>query len=233
MLAHPAAPHFFAPETYQKLLTFLKDTDTLQLEKVFVEKAKSKVKQFYHEWIPKLRRIILNKNGLMLSCETKNGAIIKDQAGVPYRLEFSMVRKEWYLIWLLHGDSKLLTTPLRLIHNITERDIPDWEYERSELVISHLHEERKQAVTIEVLPEYTGELQRILYAFSCFEKTGRLDDDTGAYHLSISFLDQDSEYVLSKVRFLGKRIKVLGNPRLQARMLESAKKALERYAEPL
>ncbi|MNU09300.1 hypothetical protein D3C72_2557860 [compost metagenome] len=42
-------------------------------------------------------------------------------------------------------------------------------------------------------------------------------------------LGDDFEYLLSKIRFLGKRVRVAEGDYLKKRMLEASTKALERY----
>jgi hypothetical protein len=68
-----------------------------------------------------------------------------------------------------------------------------------------------------------------LYAFSCFEKDVYYDDVNERYTVRLTFLNNESEYVLSKIRFLGKRVRVIDGDHLKRRMLESARKALARY----
>ncbi|GED32207.1 hypothetical protein BCE02nite_33480 [Brevibacillus centrosporus] len=53
------------------------------------------------------------------------------------------------------------------------------------------------------IPLYNGELSRILYAFSCFNKEVTYNEERDAYRITLSFLMDDREYILSKIRFLG------------------------------
>jgi predicted DNA-binding transcriptional regulator YafY len=76
---------------------------------------------------------------------------------------------------------------------------------------------------------YNRELSRILYAFACFEKEVEYMEAVDTYRIRLTFLGEESEYILSKIRFLGIRIKVVENDKLQRRMHESATKALARY----
>lgn len=79
------------------------------------------------------------------------------------------------------------------------------------------------------IPLYNGELSRILYAFSCFNKEVTYNEERDAYRITLSFLMDDREYILSKIRFLGKRMKVVEGKVLQQRMWETSAKALARY----
>jgi len=49
------------------------------------------------------------------------------------------------------------------------------------------------------------------------------------YRVRICLLGDEYEYLLSKLRFLGKRVRVVEGDYLKKRMLESSTKALERY----
>ncbi|HZG79717.1 MAG TPA: WYL domain-containing protein, partial [Brevibacillus sp.] len=77
------------------------------------------------------------------------------------------------------------------------------------------------------------ELTRILYAFSCFEKEVEYLDQVDTYRIILFYLEDDREYILSKIRFLGTRIRVIEGKKLQVRMYESAQKALLRYGIPM
>ncbi|MNW67772.1 hypothetical protein D3C74_464160 [compost metagenome] len=45
----------------------------------------------------------------------------------------------------------------------------------------------------------------------------------------MSLLGDEAEYLLSKIRFLGKRVRVVVGDYLKRRMLEASTKALDRY----
>jgi predicted DNA-binding transcriptional regulator YafY len=95
--------------------------------------------------------------------------------------------------------------------------------------INRLIEKQKRTVTIEIIRQYNQELSRILYAFSCFEKEVEYDEASHRYFIKLSYQSNEGEYILSKVRFLGQRVKIIEGDHLRRRMLESATKALSRY----
>lgn len=64
-----------------------------------IEKARSMEKQVYHPLLRTLRRLIMDKNGIRITYEIKGGRIKADHSGLPYKLEYSMVKREWYLLW--------------------------------------------------------------------------------------------------------------------------------------
>jgi predicted DNA-binding transcriptional regulator YafY len=74
-------------------------------------------------------------------------------------------------------------------------------------------------------------MSRILYAFSCFEKEVEYVQQADTYRITLTFQADECEYVLSKIRFLGKRVKVVQGSRLISRMKETTAKALARYEE--
>ncbi|MNY79003.1 hypothetical protein D3C86_2194640 [compost metagenome] len=69
-----------------------------------------------------------------------------------------------------------------------------------------------------------------MYAFSCFEKKVNYDADEDPYTIIVTYYGSESEFVLQKVRFLGKRVRVLDEGYMSGRMRESAAKALARYS---
>ncbi|MNE41802.1 hypothetical protein D3C80_1358970 [compost metagenome] len=94
-----------------------------------------------------------------------------------------------------------------------------------------LLDNQKRSIEIIVVKEYNEELSRILYAFSCFEKEITYDTDSDEYTIRLSYIGNEGEYVLSKTRFLGKRVRIVEGRYMRQRMLESAEKALRRYGE--
>jgi hypothetical protein len=95
--------------------------------------------------------------------------------------------------------------------------------------IERMLDARRYEATIEILPRYNAELSRILYAFSCFEKKVIYDEEQDTYRIQVTLLKDEIEYLLSKIRFLGMRVRVTEGTYLKKRMLESATLALERY----
>ncbi|GEB34677.1 MULTISPECIES: WYL domain-containing protein [Brevibacillus] len=233
MLAHPAAAHFFAADTLQKLQQLTATHERSADQASFVEKAGASTKQVWHPLIRKLRRIILGKNHILVHSATRKGPAFRKQRGVPYKLEYSLVKKDWYLIWLTVDSNQLLTTPLSLIQSIKEIYIEDEWYDSFLPVIAGKLAARKKSAKILVVRRYNNELQRILYAFSCFDKDVAYDPDTHEYTITLRFLQDEQEFILSRLRFLGLRVKVVENDQLKKRMAESAANALARYVPPL
>ena len=231
MLQHPSASDAFSEETLQKLQLILQEDQTMEMKEHFEEKARSQEKQVYHPLLRSLRRMILNRSGIRLSYHIKDGRINPEQMGIPYKLEYSMVKREWYLLWYHLRNRTLMSTKLANLITITALDKPlhPGQYEIGLAKISLMRENRRQTAVIEVVPTYNKELSRILYAFSCFEKEVEFDADKHSYSIRLSFLGDESEYVLSKIRFLGKRIRVTEGAFFKKRMLEASTKALARY----
>jgi len=231
MLAHPAAAAAFTEETLAKLERLLADEASLDLAEGFVEKAKNAEKQVYHPLLRPLRRLISNRSAFRLTHRIKDGSTYNEQPGFPYKLEYSMVKKEWYLLWHHLDHRAFMSTRLHHIVSVTEQPISAAEAEQLAERIAAVLESRKETAAIEVIPAYNGELSRILYAFSCFEKEVAYAADTDTYTISLTFQSDESEYVLLKLRFLGKRVRVIESDKLRQRMLESSSKAAARYGE--
>ncbi|MFD0715386.1 WYL domain-containing protein [Paenibacillus sp. GCM10027626] len=236
MLNHPAAADAFLPETLAKLRTLLQEErtneDQLDFTQHLAEKGRSIEKQVYHPLLRPLRRMILTGGSARLSFKLKNGQLRTEQPCFPYRLEYSMVKREWYLLWKhLRSRALMLTklaniTALEADNSLLAAVKPPVELAAE---ISSMLESRKEQVIIEVVPRYNSELSRILYAFSCFEKSIDYDAAADTYRIKLIYFGDEGKYILTKIRFLGLRVRIVENNRLRWRMLDSATKALARY----
>jgi predicted DNA-binding transcriptional regulator YafY len=124
-----------------------------------------------------------------------------------------------------------MSTRLTKIVDVNEETIDPAAADRIIEKIRTTLESRKTEAVVEVSQGYNKELSRILYAFSCFDKKVEYDEDSDKYTIQISLLSDEQEYLLSKIRFLGKRVRVVEGGYLKRRMLEASTKALERYGE--
>ncbi|WP_028545808.1 WYL domain-containing protein [Paenibacillus taiwanensis] len=229
MLDHPAAIEAFTAETLDKLRSLLEQDQRMNTSDHLLEKAKSTEGQVYHPLLRPLRRHITNTSGICITYQLKRGQVLSEQSGLPYKLEYSMVKKEWYLLWYHLRRRAFMRTRLNSIVTVSTESIPT---EKAELILAHVArtlDSRKSDVVIEIVREYNQELSRILYAFSCFEKDVAYDEEQDTYHVKVSLPGDEMEFLLSKIRFLGKRVRVIEGNYLKRRMLEASTKALERY----
>lgn len=229
MLEHPAADDAFTADTLDKLRSVLEPDEVMDTSHHLVEKARSMEKQVYHPLLRTLRRHIMNKSGIRLTYEIKGGRVNTDQSGFPYKLEYSMVKREWYLLWYHTRHHAFMSTRLKKIHSVSAEPIDPLAADGILKKIGKTLDSRKSEVVIEIVRIYNGELSRILYAFSSFEKTVEYDTENDTYRVRVSLLGDEFEYLLSKLRFLGKRVRVVEGDYLKRRMLESSTNALERY----
>ncbi|MDD9271520.1 WYL domain-containing protein [Paenibacillus sp. GCM10023248] len=229
MLEQPAAADAFTAGTLDKLRSILEPDPVMDTSRHLVEKARMSEKQVYHPLLRTLRRHIMNKTGIRLTYEIKGGRVNTDHSGVPYKLEYSMVKREWYLLWYHTRHHAFMSTRLNKIQALTEESIEPSSVERIRNQIGRTLDSRKSEVLIEIVRLYNPELSRILYAFSSFEKDVEYDAANDTYRVRITLLGDEMEYLLSKIRFLGKRVRVAEGDYLKRRMLESSGKALERY----
>ncbi|MBP2000818.1 putative DNA-binding transcriptional regulator YafY [Paenibacillus shirakamiensis] len=232
MLQHPAATMAFSAETLETLnMLFPKPSLAEALdENLLIEKARSREVQVFHPLLPSLRGHIMHQHGLQIAYEIRNGRMQSAQ-GFPYKLEYSMVKREWYLLWYHRSNRTLMNTRLSKIISFDLEPIVKDEADRMLAEISRLLESSQTEVTIEVVPRYNQELSRILYAFSCFEKEVSYEAEQDQYHIRIRLPMNEYEYLLSKIRFLGQRVRVIEGDYLQRRMREASRKALARYGE--
>ncbi|MBY0011720.1 WYL domain-containing protein [Paenibacillus typhae] len=229
MLEHPSSAAAFSGPTLDKLRKLLEQDESILLHDHLTHKASSKERQVFHPLLRTLRQCIQQKQGVRLTFTLKDGLISPKQSGLPYRLEYSMVKREWYLLWYSWKRRNFMSVRLSKIASISEVPVHPEAYTAALDDIHRLLESRKQRAVIQVQPEYNRELSRILYAFSCFEKEVHYEEQTGTYSIMLTYLGNEGEYVLSKLRFLGKRVRVTEGSLLKKRMRDSAVKALTQY----
>ncbi|MNN45151.1 hypothetical protein D3C81_1594710 [compost metagenome] len=229
MLEHPAATEAFTSETLDKLHSLLQSEQVMDTSHFLIEKARSIEKQVYHPLLRTFRRHIMNKHGVLLSYEIKGGRMIHDQLALPSKLEYSMVKREWYLLWYHLKRKTFMSTRLKNIISVSPETIELSDVDHLLSRIAQILDSRKTSAVLEVVPAYNRELSRILYALSSFEKDVAYNEENDIYTVTVYLLGGESEYLLSKLRFLGKRVRVIEGKYLKKRMLEASTKALERY----
>ncbi|TLS51832.1 WYL domain-containing protein [Paenibacillus antri] len=229
MLEHPAAVEAFTADALGKLRSMLETDEAMDVYGHLIEKARCIEKQVYHPLLRTLRRLVMNKSAVRLTYEVKGGRLNADHSGLPYKLEYSMVKREWYLLWYHLRHHAFMSTRLKKIRAIEAEPIEAAKADEIIRRVDRLLESRKSEAVIEVVRQYNGELSRILYAFSSFEKDVEYDAECDTYRVKVTLLGDEFEYLLSKIRFLGKRVRVVEGDYLKRRMLESSTKALERY----
>lgn len=231
MLAHPASIEAFTPDTLSKLNTLLHSETSTNVQEIIIEKAKSRELQVYHPMLRTLRRMIMQDHGMLFSYHIKHGGVKTNQSGFPYKLEYNMYKRAWYLQWYNTRHHSLMSTKLKNIVSVEETILPVDRVAALKVTLERLLEEGKEYTWIQVIPTFNAELSRILYAFSCFEKSVSFDEGAGIYRIKVIYMRDEGEFLLSKIRFLGLRVKIVEGEHLQRRMLESASRTLARYSE--
>lgn len=230
MLAHPVAREALSPDLIAKIIDSIPEEQQLLFQPVLVEKAGSHQHHMYHTLIQPLRKSIRQQQCVSIRYENKHGQSTGDQPAVPWRLEFSMVKREWYLIWYNLRSQVAMTT--RLIRITQIKALPDIEISQYNQIQQYMEQKataNQHQALIQILPQYNIELTRILHAFSCFDKQVTFNEDTQTYHIHLVFDGSETHYILSKLRSLGKRVIVLENDYLQWRLFDASTKALSRY----
>lgn len=229
LLEHSSSSDAFTAGTLEKLGTILLEETSPAIKNVIIEKASNKEKQVYHPLLRTLRRIIIRNEGITLTSRMKHGGVKTSQSAIPYKLEYSMVKREWYLLWYNTRYHTLMSTKLQNIISVEETSLPATQVEVWKVKLTSLLDKRQGQTVIEVVTTYNPELSRILYAFSCFEKSVAYDDATDTYRIQVTYFKDEGQYLLSKIRFLGKRVRIIEGDTLKYRMQESTAKALARY----
>ncbi|MBB3112017.1 hypothetical protein FHS18_004095 [Paenibacillus phyllosphaerae] len=230
MLHHPAAADALDPETHRKLIALLAGDDgALDTAPALQEKARSAEVQVYHPLLRVLRRMLSGQSGFRLTFRLRNGRVQRHERGFPYQLEYSMVKREWYVLWYHLRRRSWMATKLANIIEVEPMTVPPRTAIAVMKRLAVMQHVRKEQVTVEVVPAYNKELSRILYAFSCFDKDVAYNDAADTYRITLNFPADENDYLRSKIRFLGMRVKVVEGAYFQQRMYESATKALARY----
>lgn len=229
MLEHPAALEALEPRTIAKLQECVLDDEMSNLLEGLEQKAGSRETQIFHPLLSPIRHILRNRQGMTIQCRTKKGKLNEPQPGIPYKLEYSMVKREWYLHWYNSATRSILHTRLCHIVSVEQSRRSRTYYEEQMTRAQKLFEAPRHEAVVEVIRTFNAELTRILHAFSCFDKRVEFDEEERTYRIHLTFTDSEGQFVLTKLRFLGKRVRVVEGNYLKYRMRETARKALALY----
>ncbi|MCM3786451.1 WYL domain-containing protein [Neobacillus mesonae] len=230
MLMHTEAGQAFTPQTMSLLQDILETEEAdSDIREIIWEKAKQQERSIYHPLLRPLRRMIMHRQGFRLTYRTKHGELRTNHSGFPYKLEYSMVKREWLLLWYSARRKCLMHTKLHNILYFQETSLPANRIHQVTKRLERLMEERKKRVVLELDKAYNRELSRILYAFSCFDKTVRYDESKDIYQIEVCYPEDEADFLLSRLRFLGVRVRIAEGAAFQKRMRETALKALARY----
>ena len=97
-------------------------------------------------------------------------------------------------------------------------------------VAGWLQASQEEAV-ITVEESFPGAMLSVLSSFSCFETVVSPGKQKNTLQLRVLYQTDEREYVLQKIRFLGRRVTVEAPVELRERMRQTAEKALARYGE--
>lgn len=233
MLDHAGSEGAFSAEMQDKLREALTGETAYDLVEMLLQKGESVEKPLFPPHLHTLRRIIRKQGAARLTCRVKGGRLHAKESCFPYKLEYSMVKREWYLLWVHRRRHALMRTRLALVEALEDAEISSAEVGRLLAEIERRTEALQEEAVVEIIRRYNPELSRILYAFSCFDREVEYAEETDTYRVRLRFPSNEREYVLSKLRFLGQRVRVAEGDPLIRRMRESALKALERYVDPV
>ena len=89
-------------------------------------------------------------------------------------------------------------------------------------------EEQILTAVVEINPEFPTDRHRVLSALSAFNCDVELESG-GVYRISIRYLQNEEEYLLQRIRFLGLRVHISAPERLIARMKDTVARIAELY----
>ena len=233
VIASPAAGDLLTAELRNKLQVLLINEDPFPDTSGFIEKGNLALE--YSPAGPLLGTLstaIRDEFAVTLDYAKREGSEYKKAQAVPCRLEYSLVRREWYLLWL-GGQArvaKLHTTALRNIRDVRLlKKCPDWEEHQQHFRDCLAESERE--VTLLAEECYPGALLSVLNAFSCFDATVSATKRKQELRLLVRYLADEQGYLLQKIRFLGRRVTLEGPEELRERMRGTVERVLERYGE--
>ncbi|MFD1888186.1 WYL domain-containing protein [Paenibacillus wenxiniae] len=229
MLSSTAAEQAFQETTLVRLQQRLESDTMPGVQDVIVEKAASSQHTDFPSVLTPLRRIMRQQQAVLLQRQNKYGQEIAPEHGVPWKLEYSAARQEWYLYWFNLQRSAPMTTRLKHIQTVTKQSFRQQQHEFVRRRMESYMQAEQQEISVQVLPIYNKELTRILHAFSCFDKRVRFDEQQHTYFIEVRFTNSEREYVLNRLRFLGKRVQIVEGDDFKRRMKDTALRALARY----
>lgn len=233
MLDLPVAGELLSEELRDKVEELVAQEEAFPEASRLVEKGKPAEKNSpTGSFLQELRIAIRDHCAIRLSYVQSGGEKRQDICAIPCQLEFSMTRREWYLVWL-EPEMQMrrpITTPLRLVQAVQPFDaVPNWDDFMRQF--QELLEKSQDTVTVLAEECYPGALLSVLNAFSCFDTKVESGKQKNTLRLSVRFQADEREYVLQKLRFLGRRVTVEAPEYFRERMRGTAEKALGRYGE--
>lgn len=231
MINRSDAVNYLTSETLGKLSEVLSHIDSLDSD-CYVEE-KRMIKSIYSatRYYRTLRDAILTQSCISIDYRLNDGEIRSEDIGIPWRLEFSLTRNEWYLLWCRDAEAVAMTvTPFRNITAVNSV-IPHENYvERIQQLADVVHKSKKE-LQFFIQHQYNKERHRIFRIFSCFEKNINYDKEIDTYSMNVYYFVDDESYLIAKLRMLGKKVTVTGPADLLEVYISKVKAALDRYIE--
>lgn len=230
--------NFIPSDTKQKLDTVLQEYESVNIDSLLLQNPKVDSQMFkdINKDIFQLiiKTICLGKR-IQISYKTYKGGFFENVNAFPFRIEFNLKKKQWYLWWLpIDFDTKILyPTPIHLITEVSSYYLNTAKKDKCLAKIKNLVEQERVSVVLAInnkaFKSPDEDKGRILYAFSSFDKEVKFDTENNSYEIVINYRRSEEEDVLQKIRMIGERIIVKNSPNLQRRMKETICKTLNLY----
>jgi predicted DNA-binding transcriptional regulator YafY len=184
-------------------------------------------------------QLITLKKGMVISYRTNDGTVYEEIKAIPYKLEYSTVKKEWYILWYgFEQESEfVMSTPFHHVRAVQELEVANDVYQQMVGTIEEFLEKELQKAVVKInqrfyekqARHFEEEKERILYCFSCFDKEIIYEEETNQYEIRLFYRKHEEGELLKRIRLLGERIVIAEPDELKKRILETALRALERY----
>ena len=165
-----------------------------------------------------LRQALREKAGVVLLLVSGKARLEEPSEGWPMLLEFNMARREWYLVWMRLSDRRIRFTALRSIRGVELLSLPDTQSLAAEA--EQALEARRLTAVVEMDPAYPTDRHRVLSALSAFDRAVEMGPGD-VYRISIRYFQDEEEYLLQRIRFLGLRVRLTEPERLVQRMRDT------------
>lgn len=223
---------FLSNELKEKTFKYLEDQKhSLDLKSVTIVKGIPNIEDPPHKHLRELRRLISDKLGMTIVYSTKNNKEFSEE-GVPFKLQYNIAKKQWYLWWLranpdLEDIERNRITPLSKIEDISEISLNRTKFTP---LLNRLipDSSKKKKATISWEPQVESlDTYRFFHAFSSFEKD--VIESEGYYQMHVYYYQDEEKYLLSKIRLFGPHVRVLEPLSMQKELTQSAIEVLEKY----
>ena len=225
ILSLPAAPYFLDEETRALLNAGCADAPdgTLAQIRRLDPTGRPLPEQPGPEGFRRILEAIRLRRGIRYTYVTKDGAPPAEGRALPWKLEYSVYDRRWWIILYLPEEQRTVKAQLHNLSDITLGDPSPVPEEEITAAMDRLME--PEPVTLEV-ERTRGALERCFLVFEnqLFEQTRQLSDQR--YRLTFRYYRFDRSEILRRLLYLGPAVRLLGPADLRRDLIRLVDQAL-------